>query len=79
MTKVVNISEAQTHLKGLLALAKKGDEIIIEENGQMLGKITSSETQNTVSVRKPGLGKGMFTMSEDFDEELPDDFWGLDD
>ena len=52
MTKVVNISEAQTHLKGLLALAKKGDEIIIEENGQMLGKITSSETQNTVSVRK---------------------------
>jgi len=79
MTKIVTISEAQTHLKGLLALANKGEEIIIEENGQAIGKITSTETRNAVSIRKSGLGKGMFKMSEDFDDELPDDFWGIDD
>ena len=32
MTKVVSLSEAQTQLHGLLALAHNGDEVIIEEN-----------------------------------------------
>ncbi len=35
MTKIVSLSEAQTQLHGLLALAHNGDEIIIEENGKL--------------------------------------------
>ena len=34
MTKIVSISEAQKQLQGLLALARNGGEVIIEENGE---------------------------------------------
>ena len=44
MIKTVTISEAQTHLPGLLTLARdNGDEIIIEENGEPLAKLTPIE------------------------------------
>ena len=38
MTKTVSINEIQAQLQGLLALAREGDEIIIEENGEPLAK-----------------------------------------
>ena len=79
MTKIVSISEAQTQLPGLLALARvSGDEIIIEENGEPLAKLTPIEKPSTQKPRIAGLGKGTMKMSEDFDDELPDEFWGFD-
>ena len=95
MTTVVDIEEAQTKLRGLLALAGEGDEIIIKENGEELGKITSSAKQNRLTKRIVGLGskngesgkaeqrvfgrgEGKIWMSDDFNEELPDEFWGFD-
>jgi len=39
MTKTVSISEAQSQLQGLLALACNGDEVIIEENGEPLARL----------------------------------------
>ncbi len=81
MTKTVSISEAQTQLAGLLASAREdGDEIIIEENGEPLAKITLiTEADATPQQRILGLGKGKgYFMSEDFDDELPDEFWGFD-
>ena len=81
MTKTVSISEAQTQLPGLLALAcDNGDEIIIEENGEPLAKITpiAQADQTPAKQRVLGLGKGKIWMSEDFDDELPDEFWRFD-
>ena len=79
MTKIVSISEAQTQLPGLLALARvSGDEIIIEENGEPLAKLTPIEKPATQKPRIAGLGKGTMKMSDDFDDELPDEFWGID-
>jgi prevent-host-death family protein len=80
MTKTVSISEAQTQLQGLLALARNGDEIIIEENGKPIAKITPIKETEQVEpkTRIFGLGKGKSWMSEDFDDELPDEFWGFD-
>lgn len=79
MTKTVSISEAQTQLPGLLALARvSGDEIIIEENGEPLAKLTPIEKPQTQKPRVAGLGQGTMKMSEDFDAELPDEFWGFD-
>lgn len=76
MTKTVSIIEAQTQLQGLLALARNGDEIIIEENGEPLAKITPIEKNAKPKQRVLGLGKGEgYFMSEDFDDELPDEFW----
>ena len=78
MTKTVSISEAQTQLAGLLALARdNGDEIIIEENGEPLVKLTPIEKPQTQKPRVAGLGKGTMWMSEDFNDELPDEFWGF--
>ena len=40
MTKTVSISKAQTQLQGILALPHNGDEVIIEETGKPIAKIT---------------------------------------
>ena len=77
MIKTVSISEAQTQLPGLLAL-DNGDEIIIEENGEPLAKLTPIEKPQLQKPRIAGLGKGTMWMSENFDDELPDEFWGFD-
>ena len=79
MKKTVSIYEAQTQLQGLLALARdNGGEIIIEENGEPLAKITPIEKPKPQKQRIAGLGKGTMWMSKDFDDELPDEFWGFD-
>ncbi len=79
MTKTVSISEAQTQLPGLLALARvSGDEIIIEENGEPSARLIPIE-KSEPKQRVLGLGRGEgYFMSDDFDDELPDEFWGFD-
>ncbi len=77
MTKIVSISEAQTQLQGLLALTRNGDEVIIEENGEPLARLVPIE-KSEPKQRILGLGKGKTWMSDDFDDELPDEFWGFD-
>ncbi len=74
-TLSVNDISIQTVIKH----AKNGDEIILEENGKLIAKITPIiETEKPKKNRIAGLGKGTMWMSEDFDDELPDEFWGFD-
>ena len=77
MTKTLSINDVQGPLAGLLALAKDGDEIIIEENGRTLAKIIAARPDREIKQRKFGRGRpeGYF-MSDDFDAELPDSVWG---
>lgn len=76
MTKTLNISEIESSIQNIIALTRNGDEIIIEENGEPLVKITPLE-KSEVKQRVLGLGVGKeYFMSEDFDDELPDEFWG---
>ncbi len=74
MTKTVSISEAQSQLQGLLALARNGDEIIIEENGEPLARLVPIEKPEP-KQRILGLREGQVWTSDDFDDELPDSFW----
>ncbi|HLM61068.1 MAG TPA: type II toxin-antitoxin system prevent-host-death family antitoxin [Pyrinomonadaceae bacterium] len=74
MTKTVSLNEAQTQLQGLLALARSGDEVIIEENGEPLARIVPIQ-KNEPKERVLGLREGQVWTSDDFDEELPDSFW----
>ena len=79
MTKTLSISDVPGPLAGLLASAKDGDEIIIEDNGRELAKVIPVRTPSTVKQRKFGLGRSEgYFMSDDFDAELPDEFWGFD-
>ena len=77
MTKTVSLSENIT-IQTVIALTKNGDEVVIEENGEPLVKVLPIEKRKAQKQRTPGLGKGTMWMSEDFDDELTDEFWGFD-
>ncbi len=74
MTKIVSINEAQAQLQGLLALARNGDEVIIEENGEPSARLIPIQ-KTECKERILGLREGQVWTSDDFDEELPDSFW----
>lgn len=78
MTKTLSISDVQQKLPGLLALAGDGDEIIIEENGEPVATVSPIRKAEKLTKRTSGLGKDSIWISDDFDEELPDEFWGFD-
>ena len=78
MTKIISISKVQNSVQTLIALTKNGDEIILGENGEAIIKITPIENSEP-KQRVLGLGRGEgYFMSEDFNDELPDEFWGFD-
>lgn len=73
MTKTISINEVSIQM--VIALTRNGDEIVLEENGEPLVKVTPIEkSAKEQKQRIAGLGKGYF-MSDDFDDELPDAFW----
>ncbi|MCW5960731.1 MAG: hypothetical protein KIS76_11260 [Pyrinomonadaceae bacterium] len=76
MTKTVNLSE-NISIKTIIALTKNGDEIVLEENGEPIAKILPIEKPREQKERIAGLGKDTMWMSDDFDDELPDEFWGF--
>ena len=78
MTKTLSINDVPAQLAGILAHAKAGDEIILEENGEPLATVSPIEKYKTNKKRVSGLGKGTMSMSDDFNDELPDEFWGFD-
>ena len=81
MTRTISISEIQNSAQAIIDLTRDGDEIVIEENGEPVVKVTPIEpiekTEN-LQPRIAGLGAGKSWMSEDFNDELPDEFWGWD-
>lgn len=76
MTKTVDLKEVS--IESVIALTRNGDEIIVEENGEPVVKITPIKKPKEQKQRIMGLGKGTMWMSKDFDDELPDEFWGFD-
>ncbi len=76
MTKTFSINEVS--IQTVIALMRNGDEVVLEENGEPLAKVTPIE-KSKPKQRVLGLGKGKgYFMSDDFDDELPDEFWGFD-
>lgn len=68
---IVNIHQAKTHFSQLVDAASRGEEVVIAKAGKPTVKlvpITGNKMQ-----RKFGLLAGQVTMSEDFDDPLPDD------
>ncbi len=77
MTKTVSINEVKDSIQVVIDLTKNGDEIVIEENGKPIVKITPLAKPER-KERVLGLGNGDYYMSKDFDDELPDEFWDFD-
>ncbi|MFN6964594.1 MAG: type II toxin-antitoxin system Phd/YefM family antitoxin [Pyrinomonadaceae bacterium] len=76
MHKTVNIDEINDSLHAVIALAGEGEDVLVEEHGRPIAKVTKL-VNDTARPRTPGLGKG-YWVSDDFDDELPDEFWGFD-
>ena len=76
MTKTVSIEAINDSIHAAIALTENGDEIVLEENGEPVAKVIRLAKSGN-KPRTAGLGKG-YWMAEDFDAELPDDFWGFD-
>lgn len=77
MTKTISLNE-DISIQTIIALTKNGDEVLIEENGEPIAKITPLGKPKNPKQRTAGLGKGTMWMSKDFNDELPDEFWGFD-
>ena len=76
MTKTVNLKEVS--IESVIALTRNGDDVIVEEDGAPVAKITPIEKPE-IKQRVLGLGAEKdYFMSDDFDDELPDEFWGFD-
>lgn len=79
MVKTLSVDEISIQM--VIALTRNGDEIVLEENGRPIVKITpiGEAKKAELKERVLGLGKGGgYFMSDDFDAELPDEFWGFD-
>ena len=77
MTKTISLSE-NVSIQAVIALTRNGDEVVIEENGEPLARVTPVTKVVRTGPRVFGLGNGKTWMSDDFADELPDEFWGFD-
>jgi antitoxin (DNA-binding transcriptional repressor) of toxin-antitoxin stability system len=72
-TKSVEIHEAQQYLAELVAQVAMGTEIIILDGQTPRARLVPIISH--ALRRVPGLHAGSITMSPDFDQPLPDEFW----
>lgn len=71
----VEANEAKEQFFALLEMAKAGNEVIISEGDAPVARLTGVPQPNGDTKRIAGLHKGAITISDDFDEPLPDSFW----
>jgi len=69
MARIYNIHEAKTHFSKLIEKARCGEEIIVAKAGKPVVKIVPVEAPK--KQRQPGSARGKFTMSDEFDDPLP--------
>jgi antitoxin (DNA-binding transcriptional repressor) of toxin-antitoxin stability system len=77
MTRVIHIQDLSPATRELLGRMAPGDELVIEEGGQPVAKITPVAANDAAArgPRKLGLLAGSVDIAPDFDEELPAEFW----
>lgn len=64
----VDLKQAGAHLADLVEQARRGEEIVLTESGEPVARIIP--ISRTQSQRQFGSARGLFTMSDDFDEPL---------
>lgn len=69
--ETVNIHEAKTHLSRLVERAERGEEIIIARSGRPVARLVP--LAQSTERRVFGQMRGLITVSDDFDDPLPDE------
>jgi prevent-host-death family protein len=73
ITEAVSIEEASPRLGELVRLALEGTPVVITEAGRPLVRLVPASASD--QPRIAGLDAGDLWMAEDFNAELPDEFW----
>ena len=73
-TKTIEVQQTQTSLKELLTLAVKSTEIILTQGNIPIARLVPIGVAPT-TPRVAGLHLGSISMSDDFDDPLPAEFW----
>lgn len=68
----ITLAEAQSKLPELIRGLRRGDELAIMDNGQVVAKLVAGETSIRPLRPPPGLGKGFITIVSDDEEQLGD-------
>ncbi len=75
----MNIHEAKTNLSVLIRAVEAGEKVTICRAGKPVAHLTPARKPGKKTAEEPkrrlGLLRGQMTMSADFDEPLPDEFW----
>ena len=66
----VNIHEAKTQLSKLLTLIASGEEVTICRYGQPTARLVPFRAP--AGKRQGGKDRGLFTVPDDFDDEIPE-------
>lgn len=70
----VSIEEAEGHLAELFALVQKGEDVVISQNDKLSIKLVICGAPSS-EKRVPGLHKGAFRISDDFNDPLDESVW----
>lgn len=74
MTSItVNVHEAKTRLSQLLARISMGEEVVIARAGRPVARLVPYIAHT--AERSPGSAAGRITISQDFDDPLPDELF----
>ncbi|CAN5126749.1 type II toxin-antitoxin system Phd/YefM family antitoxin [soil metagenome] len=65
MSSTVNVYEAKSHFSQLVSRAEAGEEIVIARNGRPVARLVPIPARPD---RTPGLFKGQFVITDDFDD-----------
>lgn len=75
MTTTIDVSQTQPPLAELLKQAKSGNEVIFAEGSTPVARLVAIPLAVPRSTRVAGLHRNQISISPDFDEPLPDEFW----
>ncbi|MCC5614947.1 hypothetical protein LC605_07630 [Nostoc sp. CHAB 5836] len=77
-SKTFDIADLSDNLADLLSDIQNHVEVTLTRQGVPWARVLPlSQPQEQPVVSKAGLNRGSMVMSDDFDEPLPDSFWGL--
>ena len=66
--------EAKTHLSRLLRQVEAGEEVTIVRDGSPVARLVAVTPPRSAWV---GMDQGKFTVPEDFNDPMPDEFYDL--
>jgi prevent-host-death family protein len=72
-THEVSLTDAVAQFTDLVRLAQQGAEILIVEDGLPVARLIPPESLDRPRIA--GLNEGEVWMSDDFNAELPEEFW----